>query len=218
MLELLLFLTVTIVNRVFAVIAFAAVAAGGTAAPGGSQSQAQGNFPVPESRPFLIDQFHPVAGMGLMTGTAGTPFAPIGHMKIMKILFAIAKIRINSGIRKAQEVRFMAGKAEIVGSIPIGSIKRFRIAAGQQTRIFGSVGLVAGGTAALGQGAMKMFFPHYLGSDIFQRFGFTGIIPAMTAQAEIHFLLLQQSRLGREMGGMAVTATIILIECQVFYL
>ena len=124
-----------VVKRIFAVITFAAVATGSAAAAGGSKNQTQGNFPVPESRPLLIDQLHTVAGMGLMTGSARPSLAPVGHMEIVEVLFAIAKGCINGGVRKAQKVRFMAGKAKSISSLAIGSVKGCRISAGQQTKV-----------------------------------------------------------------------------------
>ena len=114
-------------------------------------------------------------------------------MEIMKILSAVAEVGINGGIGKAQEIRLMAGKTEIIGAISIGGIKRFRITAGQQAKILRSMGLVTGGTAALCQRAMKMFFPLDFGFNIFQRFCLAAIVLTMATQAEIHFLLQQQS-------------------------
>jgi len=85
------------------------MATGGAAATRRGKHQAQGDIPVAEWRPLLVDQFRTIAGMGLVTGTTAASLAGIGNMQIMKVTFAIPELGINAGIGKAQQIFLVAG-------------------------------------------------------------------------------------------------------------
>ena len=143
------------------------MAAGSAAATGGREHQAQGDIPVAEWRPLLVDQFWTIAGMGLVTGATAASFAGIGNMQIMKVTFAITKFSIDARIRKTQQIFLVAGKAESIGTRSVWSIKRSRIIMIQQAKIIRAMWFMTSRTLAISKGTMEIFFilqfsPHIL--------------------------------------------------------
>lgn len=103
------------------------MASGGAASPRLIALEIYWNPPVPELHPFRADHFVAVAGVGVMTDTAGAAFAIDDDMYIVKISRTVAEVGVNGGISETKEIFLMAIQAKsidpfLVGGVDVGGI------------------------------------------------------------------------------------------------
>lgn len=86
------------------------MATGSTTTTGLGALEGDRDLPVSELNPLHPNKLFTVACMGLVANPTGAALATVDDVHVMKVPVAIAETGINSGLREAKQVLFMASQ------------------------------------------------------------------------------------------------------------